>query len=481
MSTTELASGHANGHTAATRRPSIPSRRISHEQLVGLAARVQAAPGAESIEVEQPFTGGPLGAVPRCREQDVRERRGSALAALRPRWRATSFAERKQIFLRYHDMVLERREELLDLIQLETGKARRHAFEELLDAAIVARYYANTAEGHLRTHRRRGALPLLTATWEYRHPLGVVGVIAPWNYPLTLSISDALPALAAGNGVVIKPDSQTPFTALWGASLLEQAGLPEGLLQVVTGSGSELGPTLIDAVDYMMFTGSTATGRTVAERAGRQLIGASMELGGKNAMIVLEDASLARAVDGAERALFSNSGQLCISIERLFVHEAIADEFTRRLVERTRSMRLGELARLRRGHGLADLADPARDGARARRRRRSQGRARARRRACPPRPRPVLLRADAARGHDGRDDAVRERDLRSGRGGLSLLLGGRRGGRGRTRASTGSTSASGPGTRAADAASRPASRRAPSTSTRATWPRGRRWMPRWAG
>jgi succinate-semialdehyde dehydrogenase/glutarate-semialdehyde dehydrogenase len=109
----------------------------------------------------------------------------------------------------------------------------------------------------------------------------------------------------------------------------------------VTGSGAELGPHLIDGSDYMMFTGSTATGRSVAERAGRNLIGSSMELGGKNAMIVLDDANVAKAVEGAERALFSNAGQLCISVERLFVHEAVADEFTRRLAERTRKMKLG--------------------------------------------------------------------------------------------------------------------------------------------
>src|SRR3954451_8414254 len=139
---------------------------------------------------------------------------------------------------------------------------------------------------HMKTKRRSGALPVLTATWEYHHPLGVVGIIAPWNYPITLSVSDAVPALAAGNGVVCKPDSQTPFSALWGFALLEEAGLPSDLVQVVTGSGSELGPHLIDGADYVMFTGSTATGRLVAEQAGRRLIGASMELGGKNAMIV---------------------------------------------------------------------------------------------------------------------------------------------------------------------------------------------------
>ena len=129
-------------------------------------------------------------------------------------WSSTSFAERKRWLQRYHDIVLARQDEILDLVQLEAGKARRHALEEVLDAAIVARYYANTAEKHLASRRRRGALPLLTAAYEHHHPLGVVGIVAPWNYPLTLSVSDAVPALAAGNAVVIKPDSQTPFTAL---------------------------------------------------------------------------------------------------------------------------------------------------------------------------------------------------------------------------------------------------------------------------
>ena len=213
--------------------------------------------------------------------------------------------------------MLERRDELLDLLQLEGGKTRRHAFEEVLDAAMVSRYYACSAKNHLRPRKRRGAFPVLTATQEYHHPVGVVGIISPWNYPLTLSIRDAVPALAAGNAVVIKADSQTPFSALWGAALLEEAGLPADLLQVVTGSGS------------------------VAGQAAERLIPSSMELGGKNAMIVLEDAPLKRGLEGAERALFSNAGQLCISVERLLVHEAIADEFIARLVDRVRSMRLG--------------------------------------------------------------------------------------------------------------------------------------------
>ncbi len=316
------------------------SKRVSNQQLADLAKRVPAGGERELMEVEKPATGELLGTVPRCTPEDVEaavDRARKAQAA----WRGSSWKQREAILLRFHDLVLERRDELLDLLQLEGGKARRHAFEEVLDVAMVSRYYARSAKSHLRPHKRRGAFPVLTATREYHHPVGVVGIISPWNYPLTLSISDAIPALAAGNAAVIKVDSQTPFSGLWGAALLEEAGLPADLLQVVTGSGSELGPELIDRVDYVMFTGSTEVGRSVASQASERLIPSSMELGGKNAMIVLEDAPMKRALEGAERALFSNSGQLCISVERLLVHESIADEFIARLADRARSMRLG--------------------------------------------------------------------------------------------------------------------------------------------
>jgi succinate-semialdehyde dehydrogenase/glutarate-semialdehyde dehydrogenase len=318
----------------------ITSKRVTPQQLERLASRVVSTAGNDPMQIEQPFTGKPLGTVPKCGPDDVRaaiERARAAQAA----WAQTTFAERKRVLMRYHDLVLNHEDELLDLLQIESGKARRHAFEEVLDVAITSRYYANTAEEHLKPRRRQGALPLLTEAWEYHHPVGVVGIIAPWNYPLTLSISDAIAALAAGNGVVLKPDGQTPFIALRGVELLEEAGLPQGLMQVVTGSGSELGSHIIEGSDFIMFTGSTKTGRTVAAQAGEQLMGASMELGGKNAMIVLADANIARAVEGAERALFSNAGQLCISIERLFVHDSIAEEFKSKLVDRVKAMKLG--------------------------------------------------------------------------------------------------------------------------------------------
>src|SRR3954454_1572588 len=255
----------AEASTAAS-AADIPSKRITPQQLARLAARVVSSAGNDPMEIEQPFTGKPLGTVPKCGPEDVRAAIERA-RAVQEQWAQTSFAERKRVLLHYHDLILDNQEELLDLLQIESGKARRHAFEEVLDVAITSRYYANTAEEHLKPRKRQGALPALTEAWEFRHPVGVVGLIAPWNYPLTLSISDALPALAAGNGVVMKPDGQTPFIALRGVELLEEAGFPRGLMQVVTGSGSELGSHIIEGCDYIMFTGSTKTGRTVASQA----------------------------------------------------------------------------------------------------------------------------------------------------------------------------------------------------------------------
>ncbi len=294
----------------------------------------------ELTSVEMPATGEILGQVPRGTADDVAAAAAAARDAQRG-WGALAAAERSAVLLRFATLLLDRQDEVLDLIQLENGKARRHAFEEVIDVAQVSRYYARTAPRYLRSRRRAGALPALTQTWEYRYPKGVVGVISPWNYPLTLGISDALPALAAGNAVIAKPDSQTPYTALWAAELLAEAGLPPGVLQVVTGSGADLGTPVIEHSDFLMFTGSTQVGRTVAAQAARRLIDFSMELGGKNAILIMADADLDRAVPGAVRAAFSSTGQLCISMERMYVDSTVWDQFVPRFVTATTSLRLG--------------------------------------------------------------------------------------------------------------------------------------------
>lgn len=311
------------------------------ELLERLLAQITLGAGTrETIAVRAPYTGGTIGSIPAGTAEDVEVTVQRARIA-QSEWSRRTFGERARIFLRFHDLLLERQDAVLDLIQWETGKARRHAFEEILDTAIVTRYYARRAQGLLRLRRRKGALPLLTRTREFKSPVGVVGLIVPWNYPLNLAVTDAVPALMAGNAAVLKPDVQTSFTALWAVDLLRQAGLPWDVFGVVTGEGALLGPALGACVDYLMFTGSTRTGRMVARQAAERLIECSLELGGKNPMIVLEDADLEAAVYGAIQGCFASAGQVCVAIERIYVHEKIAERFLSRLVERTRGLRLG--------------------------------------------------------------------------------------------------------------------------------------------
>ena len=307
--------------------------------LKELANRVEAADAGSHVEVINAMTGRPLGDVPRCTVDDVADAAKRA-RAVQSAWATRPINERAAVLLRFHDLVLQHQDEALDLIQLENGKARRHAFEEILDVCLTARYYANTAADYLSPKRRQGAQLILTQVTELHHAKGLVGIISPWNYPLTLGISDALPATAAGNAVLAKPDQQTPFSALWAVRLLEEAGMPPGLVQVVTGSGAELGASIIEQSDYLMFTGSTAVGRTVAAQAGERLIDCSMELGGKNALLVLDDADVGKAVSGAVRAAFSNTGQLCISVERIYVPGTMWDDFTTRFASAAKAMEL---------------------------------------------------------------------------------------------------------------------------------------------
>jgi len=291
-----------------------------------------------------PFTGERLAELPavtaESAAEDVDAAFARARAAQRP-WAELPVRRRAAVLLRFHDLLLRRQDEVLDLVQLETGKTRLHAHEEVQAVAVAARHYGRKAAAYLRTKRHTGAIPVLTRVDELRHPRGVIGQIAPWNYPLELSVGDALPAFAAGNAVVMKPDTETALTALWARRLLIEAGLPEDVWQVVIGDGPVAGPALVERADYVSFTGSTRTGRGVAQAAAARLVGCSLELGGKNAMLVLADADLDKAAAGAVRGAFSSAGQLCISVERLYVHESIADDFLDRFVARTKAMRLG--------------------------------------------------------------------------------------------------------------------------------------------
>jgi acyl-CoA reductase-like NAD-dependent aldehyde dehydrogenase len=304
-----------------------------------LTARIVATTD-ESVTTYCPFNDQPLAVIPQSSADDVAEAFRRARRA-QEEWARTPVHVRAEKLLALHDLILDRQDEITDLICWESGKSRKHAFDEPLHVAMTARYYARTHERHLAPSKRIGIVPVLTQVQVNRVPKGVVGIISPWNYPFTMALSDGLPALMAGNAVVHKPDAQTMLSALLGAQLLEEAGLPRDLWQIVAGPGKELGTPLIELSNYVCFTGSTATGRIIAEQAGRNLIGCSLELGGKNPMLVLRDADVERAAEGAVRACFSSAGQLCVSMERLFVADQVYDKFVERFVERTKAQRLG--------------------------------------------------------------------------------------------------------------------------------------------
>lgn len=312
---------------------------LGSDEIARLLRHAVTAPGAVRHISYAPVTGQPIAELPYSQEADVAAAFSMAARAQRG-WARRSVRERSRIILRFHDLVLERQSEGLDLAQLETGKARRDAFEELGDVALNARFYARVAGGALKDRRRIGLFPGLTSVSEIRHPHGVVGVITPWNYPLTLAASDSIPALMAGNAVVLKPDHLTTLTALWIVDLMREAGVPEGVMSVVIGEGPVIGPAVVDRSDFVMFTGSTRVGREIARRCGERLIGCSLELGGKNAMLVRADVDIDKATEIAIRACFANAGQLCVSIERLYVSADIAEAFVARFVERAGAMSL---------------------------------------------------------------------------------------------------------------------------------------------
>ncbi len=312
----------------------VPASRI--QALTGL---VRSTTG-EIRTTTSPLTGEDVAQVPLSSIDDVEAAFDTARLA-QERWARTPLASRSAALLRLHDLVLENTDELLDLIQIESGKSRAHAFDEVAHLALTARFYARRLRTQLRPSRRNGALPGLTSVHVNQVPKGVVGVISPWNYPLTMALSDGLPAIAAGNAVVHKPDSQSPLIALAGVELLRRAGVPADVWQIVSGPGSVVGGAIIDRADYVCFTGSTATGTGVAKQAADRLVSCSLELGGKNPMIVLPGADVERSAAGAVTACFSSAGQLCVSVERLYVHASQYDAFRDAFVRRVQAMSLG--------------------------------------------------------------------------------------------------------------------------------------------
>jgi len=299
--------------------------------------------GRRKLGVFSPATLEPLGEIDVATADDVRRALERARAA-QPGWAALSFEARGRFLLRARDLLVERADEIAEVICRDTGKPKLEAVAaEVLAGCDALTFYARRARRLLRDRKQGLHLLKTKKLWLSWRPMGVVGIITPWNFPFVLALNPAVQALMAGNAVVLKPSEITPFVGQALAKLFADAGLPEGVFQLVTGDGST-GAALVEAgCDKIAFTGSVRTGRKIAEACGRALIPCTLELGGKDPMIVCDDADLERTARGAVWGAFSNAGQVCMSTERVYVPERIAEPFIARVVELTRAR--PELAR----------------------------------------------------------------------------------------------------------------------------------------
>jgi acyl-CoA reductase-like NAD-dependent aldehyde dehydrogenase len=311
-------------------------------EVTGVEAQGNGAPSARRIEVENPATGRVVASVEVVPGERIPELVATARAA-QPGWEALGFEARAEVFRRCQKWGVDNSDRVIETIVSETGKAWEDA--QLAEVAYVAAafgFWAKNAEKYLADEKVRTASPFVQGrklTVRYA-PVGVVGVIGPWNYPLTNSFGDAIPAMAAGNAVIVKPSEVTPLSPMLMGEALRECGLPDGVYQVAPGFG-DTGAALIDEVDFVMFTGSTVTGKKVMERAARTLTPVSLELGGKDPMIVCADADLERAANAAVHYSMQNAGQTCISTERVYVEDPIYDRFVDLVTEKVRGLRQG--------------------------------------------------------------------------------------------------------------------------------------------
>ncbi|HEV3056328.1 MAG TPA: succinic semialdehyde dehydrogenase [Solirubrobacteraceae bacterium] len=299
---------------------------------------------AETFEVRNPATGELIRTLPSLDTAAVAALVAEARAA-RPGWEAIGFDARGAIFRAAQKWLIANSDRVIETIIAENGKTRDDAQVEVSVSAQSFGFWAKMAPKYLADEKLWSVSPLAfgrKVVVRYS-PLGVIGVIGPWNYPLVNQFLDAVPALMAGNAVVLKPSEVTPLTALLVAEMMAECGMPSGVLVVATG-GRETGEALIDAVDMVMFTGSTRTGRAVMERAAKTLTPVSLELGGKDPMIVCADADVDRAANAATFYALNNSGQICISVERVYVEAPIYDEFVAKVLDNVKGLRQGPAA-----------------------------------------------------------------------------------------------------------------------------------------
>ena len=277
-------------------------------------------------------------------EVRTREEVDAALArarAAQPAWAALSVAERCKYMERVLERVIARQDDIIETVCRETGKPRLEGLMmEVFAVCDTIGYYTKHAKRILKERKKR--MHLMSPMKKLRlvpSPLGVVGVITPWNGPFVLSMNPSVQALLAGNAVLLKPSEITPYSGLLTEEIFREAGIPDGLFQCLLGD-DETGQALLECgVDKISFTGSVATGRKIGEACARQLIPCTLELGGKDPFIVCKDANLERAAAGAVFGACMNSGQVCMSAERFYVVDEVADEFTRLVVEKAKNVR----------------------------------------------------------------------------------------------------------------------------------------------
>ena len=296
---------------------------------------------AREIISTNPATLEELGRVPVMSAAEVLQALARARKA-QSAWAALSYKTRGEYMLRAKDLLVERQDEISDLIAREVGKPALEAMAgEVLPGANLMDYFARQSAKLLRKEEfTLSVFRNKKSRIEYQ-PLGVVGIISPWNYPFAIPLGEVVMGLMAGNAVLLKPSEFTPLVGLKIGELFRAAGLPEDVLQVLTGDGTTGSALVESGVDKIFFTGSVRTGRKIAEASARQLKPCVLEMGGKDAMIVCADAPFERTVNGALWGAFSNCGQTCASVERLYVVESIAERFIEAVVEKTKALRVG--------------------------------------------------------------------------------------------------------------------------------------------
>ncbi|MDR7170857.1 acyl-CoA reductase-like NAD-dependent aldehyde dehydrogenase [Nocardia kruczakiae] len=292
------------------------------------------------IEVRNPATGELVGTVP-AESADAVAAKVRELRLYQPEWEAIGPEGRKEWLLKLQDWIIDHTDHLADVLQSETGKARVDALIDPSFSVDLTGYYARRAgkflaDDHPSPHSPLARVKKLTTAYR---PYPVVGVITPWNFPLAMPVIDVIPALAAGAAVVLKPSEVTPLSALELARGWAEIGAPP-VLAVVTGAG-ETGAAVVDNVDYVQFTGSTKTGKRIAAACVERLIPYSLELGGKDPAIVLADADIDRAAYGIAFGGLFNAGQVCISVERVYVEAPVYDTFVEKLAAHVRELRQG--------------------------------------------------------------------------------------------------------------------------------------------